>query len=192
MNSEDRVQRDAMLRRAVLNGDEDAWRTWYDETFTDLYAYVLWRSCGQRDMAEEVAQETWLTAVRQIRGFDPGRGSLLDWLRGLATNVLRHHLRQKQRRWNRELAAAKDSAAPTKCDDQERKERIAAALDALPERQEAVLRAKYLDGLSVLEIAALWNESAKAVESLLSRARQAFRELYDPVEEKGTIHDNVR
>jgi len=41
------------------------------------------------------------------------------------------------------------------------------------------LRAKYLDGLSMAEIAAIWNESPKAIESLLSRARQAFREFYE-------------
>ena len=54
---------------------------------------------------------------------------------------------------------------------QQRAEQIAEVLDAMPERQEAALRAKYLDGLSVNEIAASWNETPKAVESLLSRAR---------------------
>jgi DNA-directed RNA polymerase specialized sigma24 family protein len=45
-----------------------------------------------------------------------------------------------------------------------------------------VLQAKYLDGRSVADIAAEWGESLKAVESLLTRARQAFRELYQPNE----------
>ncbi len=58
-------------------------------------------------------------------------------------------------------------------------DRIAATLGAIAERQEAVLRAKYLDGLSVAEIAAQWNETPKAIESLLNRARQAFRELFE-------------
>jgi RNA polymerase sigma-70 factor (ECF subfamily) len=43
---------------------------------------------------------------------------------------------------------------------------------------EAVLRAKYLEGQSVADIAAGRGDSAKAVESLLTRARQAFREAY--------------
>jgi RNA polymerase sigma factor (sigma-70 family) len=64
-------------------------------------------------------------------------------------------------------------------DDQERNEQIAAALDGLLERQESVLRAKYFDGLSVADIAAAWNESPKAIESLLSRARDAFRERFE-------------
>ena len=41
------------------------------------------------------------------------------------------------------------------------------------------MRAKYLDGLSIAEIAGMWNESCKAIESLLSRARQAFRETFE-------------
>ena len=45
----------------------------------------------------------------------------------------------------------------------------------------AVLRAKYLDGRSMAEIAAAWGETPKAVESLLTRARQAFREAYQGV-----------
>ena len=64
-------------------------------------------------------------------------------------------------------------------DDQERNEQIATALDGLLERQESVLRAKYFDGLSVADIAAAWNESPKAIESLLSRARDAFRERFE-------------
>ncbi len=51
-------------------------------------------------------------------------------------------------------------------------------LDALPEHHEDVLRAKYMEGLSVADIAAQWNETPKAIESLLSRAREAFRKLF--------------
>ncbi len=177
MNSDPRVQREQVLRRAVLAGDDDAWRAWYNENFDALYAYILWR-CGRRhDRAEEVAQETWLTAVRSIRRFDPHRASFSAWLRGLAVNVLRHQLRRYARRHKREEGGRINAAESQRVRDSQ-DDRIALTLDALPERQEAVLRAKYLDGLSVAEIAARWNETPKAIESLLSRARRAFRELF--------------
>jgi len=179
MDPEDRVQREEVLRRAVLAGDERAWQPWYHETFDDLYAYVLWRSGGRRDRADEIVQETWLTAIRHVRRFDPRKGSFRDWLRGIVANVLRHDLRQHHRRLKREQAAEKCIAVESEYKDRERQERIAVTLGAIPERQEAVLRAKYLDGLSVAEIAAAWKESPKSIESLLSRARQAFREYYD-------------
>ena len=179
MDSDDRVQREEVLRRAVLAGDERAWQAWYNETFDDLYAYVLWRSGGHRDRADEIVQETWLTAIRHVRRFDPRKGSFRDWLRGIAANVLRHDLRQQRRRFQREHAAERCATVESGCEDRQRQERIATTLDSLPERQEAVLRAKYLDGLSVAEIVVEWNDSPKSIESLLSRARRAFRELYD-------------
>lgn len=179
MDSDARVERELWLRRAVLAGDEDAWKAWCQENFDPLYAYILWRCGGRRDQADEVAQETWLTAVRKIRRFDPRQGSLLAWLRGLATNVLRHQLRGHGRRRKRELAVGGMDDAVSQHAEIQRDERVAATLDALAEGHEAVLRAKYLDGFTVAEIAAQWNETPKAIESRLSRARQAFRELFE-------------
>jgi RNA polymerase sigma-70 factor, ECF subfamily len=183
VNSTERVQGEEVLRRAVLSGDERAWQTWYQETFDDLYRYVLWRSGGQPDRAQDVVQETWMTAVRHVRRFDPRRASFLSWLRGLAANILRNHLRQQRRLLKRERSAAASAEQsytdPLPREEAADHERIAATLDALPERQEAVLRAKYLDGLSVAEIAAMSDETPKAVESMLSRARESFRKIYE-------------
>ena len=53
------------------------------------------------------------------------------------------------------------------------------ALTALPEHYETLLRAKYLDQMTVAQIAECRGESQKGVESLLTRARQAFREAYE-------------
>jgi RNA polymerase sigma-70 factor (ECF subfamily) len=51
----------------------------------------------------------------------------------------------------------------------------------LDPRHEQVLRAKYLEQMSVRVIADAWRETPKAIESLLTRARQAFREAYEAV-----------
>jgi RNA polymerase sigma-70 factor, ECF subfamily len=195
MDSDPRVQHEEVLRRAVLAGDEKAWQTWYQQSFDALKGYVSWRCGGRGEWIEEIVQDTWLTAVRRVRQFDPHQGSFMAWLRGIAANVLRNHLR-------RQRALPQQHAKPTEfsiadgsteiAENRERAERIAAALDALPERQEAVLRAKYLEGFSVADISAAWGDSPKAVESLLSRARHSFRALYEkngnPQEMK---HSNV-
>jgi RNA polymerase sigma-70 factor (ECF subfamily) len=165
---------DRSLYRAVLAGNERAWRSLYDATFSALDGYVLWRCGGLRDVADEVVQETWLTAVRRIRDFDPGRGRFLAWLRGIAANVLRGHLRRKT---SRPLGDT-EPAAPAEAERREQAEQIAHALARLPEHYEAVLRAKYLDGLSVDLIAADRGETPKAIESMLTRARQALRAGY--------------
>ncbi len=167
MQPEDRVEREQGLRRAVLAGEEYAWRMLYDEAFTGLYAYVLWRCAGLRDRADEVVQETWLTAVRRLRSFEPSAGSFASWLRGIAANLLRNHFRRERVRRMQPLNGeplADTSEPPADA------ERVAVALSALPDHYEAVLRAKYLEGQSVAAIAAAHDESPKAVESLLTRA----------------------
>jgi RNA polymerase sigma-70 factor (ECF subfamily) len=176
MQAEDRVERERQLRRAVLSGEEFAWRTLYDEAFARLHAYVLWRCGGLRDRADEVVQETWLTAVRRLRAFDPSAGSFASWLRGIAANVLRNHFRREKRRTRRTQPLECEPLAVE--DSREQAERIAEALESLPAHYEGVLRMKYLEGRSVADIAAERGESAKAIESQLTRAREAFRQAY--------------
>lgn len=180
MPSGDRTM-DWGLWSAVRAGDERAWQAWYEASFEPLYAYVLWRCAGLRDVADEIVQETWLTAVRRLDGFDPERASFLSWLRGIAANLARNHFRKEKRRPVQPLADA-DVPMPTSRDVEQRDqaERIALALARLPEHYEAVLRAKYLDQACLADIAAARGESPKAVESLLARARQALRATLGP------------
>jgi RNA polymerase sigma-70 factor (ECF subfamily) len=182
MNPSDRVWRERGLRQAVLAGDERAWQSWYEESFGDLAAYVAWRCAGLRDLSEEIVQETWLTAVRRLRSFDPQRGSFISWLRGIAVHLLRNHFRREARRGRMEHSLnGQLSSAPSAerlLEQRERSERIAGALTSLPERHESVLRAKYFDQQSVAQIAQSWGETPKAIESLLTRAREAFRQAY--------------
>jgi RNA polymerase sigma-70 factor, ECF subfamily len=177
------------LHRSVLHGDERAWQTLYDASFARLDAYVVWRCAGLRDVADDVVQETWLTAVRRIGDFNPDRGRFLAWLRGIAVNVLRGQFRRRtpQPLVGDDLPAPVDTAH----EDRERAEQIALALARLPEHYETVLRAKYLDGASIAAIAADTANSPAAVESLLTRAREAFRTAYGPErkESEGLIHE---
>src|SRR5215510_4569307 len=78
----DRVWRERGLRDAVAGGDDAAWRAWYEAEYAPLEAYVLWRCGSLRDLADDVLQDTWLTAVRRVRRFDPAAGSFHGWLCG--------------------------------------------------------------------------------------------------------------
>jgi RNA polymerase sigma-70 factor (ECF subfamily) len=173
--------RERTIRDAVLAGDAEAWRRWYDAHFDRLATYVRWRCGGLRDLADDVLQETWLVAVRRLRSFDPAKGAFFHWLCGIASNAARGAIRTRcrQKKRGRQLVPADDKPAPDDGPAEERAERVAAALAALPTHYEAVLRAKYLDRQTVDEIATARGDSPKAIESLLSRARQAFREAYE-------------
>ena len=173
------------LRDAVLRGDEAAWRVLYERCFDRLYARVRYRTGGHVQRTEEVVQECWMTAVRQIRKFDPARGSFEAWLNGIAENVLRNRRRRWARRDRTEVPAGEraadipNSGTPP---DGGLAELVAVVMAGLHARYRAVLEAKYANGLAVAEIANQWGESTKAVESLLSRARAAFRAEFSRLE----------
>ncbi|QEL16092.1 RNA polymerase sigma factor [Limnoglobus roseus] len=172
--------REQGFRSAALTGDAVAWRALYDGAFEAVAGYVHWRAGGLADLADDVIQEAWLTAARKLSAFDPGQCRFAAWVCGIAGNVLRHHLRSRTRYRRRVQALGPaDPPAPTADHKREQAEQIAVALANLPDRYEQALRAKYFDRLSVEQIAAAWGESPKAVESLLSRARQAFREEFE-------------
>jgi RNA polymerase sigma-70 factor (ECF subfamily) len=173
----ERVRQEERLRDAVLAGDEAAWRSLYDSAYAELWTYVVWRCAGLRDLAEEITQETWLVAVRRIGDFDPRQGRFVAWLRGIAVRALQNHFR---RRRPEQPLSGHDPAEPGGADERrEQAELIARALAELPEHWESVLRAKYLDAQSVEQIAADWSQTPKAIESLLTRARQGFRTAYE-------------
>jgi RNA polymerase sigma-70 factor (ECF subfamily) len=177
--------RERAIRDAVLAGDAAAWRHWYDALYERLEDYARWRCGGVSDLTEDVVQETWLVAVKRLRSFDPMQGSFFDWLRGIAGNAARSAIRARSRlqKRSRQLVPGDDSPSVEVAGASDQRPRVAAALAALPDHYEEVLRAKYLDRLTVAEIAATRGETLKAVESLLSRARQAFRDTYEKTDE---------
>jgi RNA polymerase sigma-70 factor (ECF subfamily) len=88
----------------------------------------------------------------------------------VARNVVRSQLRRARRRVS--VPAPEPDAADHD------PELVAVTLAELTAEHEAVLRAKYFDGQSVNEIATATGHTTKAVESLLTRAREAFRAAY--------------
>lgn len=179
--------REQALREAVLAGSETAWRALYDEHFDALYAFVWHRAGRNAHRTDEAVQETWLAAVRRIAAFDPARGNFDAWLKGIAANVLKNHRRRWQRD-NHSQTLSIDPPAPETEEPSDAGQRMALALTALPLQYQAVLRAKYEERLGVIEISHRWGSTAKAIESMLSRARQALRKAYESlaIEQEGT------
>src|SRR4051812_42900477 len=116
MQPGDRSSHERVLRDAAIAGNADAWQAWYDESFDRLYAYNSWRSAGLSDLIDDVVQETWLIAVRSLRRFEPERGCFVDWLRGIAANVLRN----QRRRLRRPQPVRHASSAPPEDSDETR------------------------------------------------------------------------
>lgn len=162
------------LRTAALGGDEPAWAELYHVAYDVVFRYAVWRCGGHADLAEDVVQEAWLLAAQKLRAFDPSRGPFAGWVCGLAANVARNAVRTRLR-YARRLTAVAVRTPDTPDHDPEL---VAVALAALPAEYERVLRGKYFERRSVSEMAVELGRTPKAVESLLNRAREAFRVEY--------------
>ena len=140
----------------------------------------LTRRLGDRDWAEEVAQETFLRALRQDR-IDNERA----WLFAVATNLVRDEARKDARRRRhlallaeRERAEGSVEQEPTTLERAQEAAMARRAVDALAERDRLALLMRE-EGLSYDEIAVALDLSPGSVGTTLSRARRRLVEVYE-------------
>src|SRR5262245_31061881 len=177
---------DHALVDGMLAGHETAFEEFFDMYYPRLFRFAL-RRVGNEAAAEDVVQASLIAAIRGLRAWR-GDAPLFTWL----CSICRREALAFSRRTGRPAVRAIDDEPALRghleslvstLDDRERqleRQDLAALvhlpLDYLPERYGAVLEWKYVEGLTVAEIAARLTSTRKSIESLLTRARQAFRE----------------
>ena len=187
MTPESDSQTEAILHQAILRGNEGAWRVLFQRHFGLLYRYVYVRSGKNREMTEDIVQECWLVAVRRIGSFEPERAPFQAWLQGIARNVLLNHRRRGQRRHEMERSTeigAEHGTSRPQAGKIDAAELVSLALTSLSPAYQEAITAKYGEGLTVAEMAVRSGKSLKAVESLMSRARAAFRREYKQLDDE--------
>jgi RNA polymerase sigma-70 factor, ECF subfamily len=164
--------------------DAAAWDEFYEEHAREVYGFVFRLLRSDSQAAADVFQDMWLDAIGHIGQFDPTRGEFRSWLFGIARRRVALHWRKRLTRSGttapEEIAFDGLDGAVVPEDVTEHLEQAAvvrASLLALPPERRQVLVEKYVEELSVAQIAARSGKSPKAVESLLSRAREQFRTL---------------
>jgi len=181
---------DLAIAKRILRGDEVAFRRLFDAYFPRLYRFAAARLRGDHDGASEVVQQTFCKAIERLDTYR-GEAALYTWFCQICRNTLIDYCRVT-RRDARAVTLIEDEpnvraiietfAAPsvTRPDvaawQRDVRRLVEATVDRLPERYGDILEWKYADGLPVAEIAGRLGVSEKAAESLLTRARTAFRE----------------
>jgi RNA polymerase sigma-70 factor (ECF subfamily) len=177
------MEEDRRLLAALARREKLAWAEVYDRYARDVYGFVYHLAGGDAALAEEVHQEVWLAVLEGIDRFDARRGRFRDWLMGIARHRVSRHFRGLARVSHatvRSWGSGPDLAGlppPEQLEDLERAEVIRAALICMIPEQRDALVAKYVEGRSIAEIAERMGKTAKAVESLLTRARERLRGL---------------
>jgi len=184
------VNADLAVAKRILAGDEAAFRQLFDRAFPRLYRFALARLDGDHDATRDVVQQTFCRAVERLHKYR-GEAALYTWLFQICRNTLNDYFRftSRQRRVMTPLedlpqvrAVLETLAAPLGAGPEkdawrsELRRLVQATVDALPDRYADVLEWKYVDGFPVRSIAERLGVSEKAAESLLTRARDAFRE----------------
>ncbi|MCA8995425.1 MAG: RNA polymerase sigma factor [Planctomycetaceae bacterium] len=166
---------------ALQARDPAAIRHLTDCYLPSIWRFVFFRVNGDRHLAEDIVSETVLavmkTAAKETEIQNPAA-----WLRTVAANKINDHFRAAARVQHL-IDKAKESGQTVDDDDAqqqqilvERRIEVRRAMDQLPENHRLALEWKYVDRLSVREIAGRLNLTERAVESILYRGRRELRQ----------------
>ena len=154
-------------------GSQQAWRQLFDWHFDAVYRFCMVLTAGRQDLAEEVSQQTFVTAARHIGRFRPGWGTFRAWLNGIAKHRYQAFEAKERRRRRHEVMPRPADAGPPRPD-----MLVHEVLARLPFEYRRVLEDKYLKHLTLKEMAEIDGRSIEAIESLLRRARDRFAPIY--------------
>ena len=177
------------LVRRMLGGDEDAFDEFYADYFPRLFRFAVLR-LRDPDAAEDIVQTSLIAAVRHL-GSWRGEATLFTWL----CTICRREVMAWEKRTSRRVtvslaeddpglrAALESIGAAAEAPDAglaraDTGRIVQLVLDHLPPRYSRALEWKYLEDLSVDDIAVRLQCTPKAAESLLTRARDAFRDAF--------------
>jgi RNA polymerase sigma-70 factor (ECF subfamily) len=180
---------DRALVKRMRSGDEAAFEQFFEAYFHALYRFALARVGQDSELAKEIAQNSICKAIEKLDTYR-GEAALYSWLCSVCRFEISGHFRRARRMpptvdLVEDLGSARGvlDSLPSGLDDPEcallRSEiarLVHVTVDHLPPHYSQILEWKYSDGLSVIQIAWQLGVSAKAAESLLARARQAFRD----------------
>jgi RNA polymerase sigma-70 factor, ECF subfamily len=160
----------------VTSIDEHEVLAIFDRALPEVYDYLLHR-CRERSVAEDLTSETFLAAVAEVQRNRVDDMSVA-WLIGIARHKLADHWRRRARD-DRKLAAIAVEPSSALTEAPIEPGRAMAVLALINPMQRAALTLRHIDGLSVPEVADVLGRSIHATETLLVRARVAFRQRYD-------------
>jgi RNA polymerase sigma-70 factor (ECF subfamily) len=173
---------DGFLIRQTLNGNRNAFRLLVVRYQRPLFRFLGGFGLGQA-VAEELAQEAFLRAYRNLAGYDSAKAKFSSWLFTIAKRLaINESARSSQRAPQVDVSDAdlssRDSVpgAHEAIESAERRTRVQRALQRLPEILRSALVLAYLKDLSTDDIATIECCSVGAVKSRIFRGKQLLRE----------------
>jgi RNA polymerase sigma-70 factor, ECF subfamily len=156
----------------------------FEQNKDAVYRFA-WRMCGSPAVAEDIAQEVFLTLLRQPGRFDPARGALRSFLLAVARNLVLKRWRDEHR-WNELGDDLEDELTAPHIDLESREtaDAVSAAVASLPPLQREVLILAQYEEWSLEEIARAVDAEIGTVKSRLHRARENLRRMLAPLKSR--------
>ncbi|HHV98724.1 MAG TPA: RNA polymerase sigma factor [Clostridiaceae bacterium] len=175
------------------NRKEEKFISLYQDFVNEIYQYVFLRTGMDTALAEDITQDIFLDVFKGMSGFK-GLCSNRTWVFRIARNKL-YDFYRKQYRQKFELVdinnpLAQDLSNPGQDDETIiesalESQLVCNCLNRIPAHYRIVLILKYVDGKSVKQIAKMTGKSAKAIESMLQRAKNSFIKEYQAAQKRG-------
>jgi RNA polymerase sigma factor (sigma-70 family) len=148
-----------LVEALIRTGEEDraAFRDLYSLTSAKLFG-ICYRICGERQAAEDVLHDVYLTIWKRAGAYEPARASPITWLATIARNRAIDWQRAQTVRRATPIEDAPPIldtaplASETMLED-EASHQLHACLDSLEERQRAAIRTAFFDGVTYAELA---------------------------------------
>jgi len=157
----------------------------YDRALPQVYGYLV-RRCDSSTIAEDLTADAFMAAAKAL--LDGTAGEIgIGWLIGTARHKLIDHWRRTERDRKAFTLIATEDIATDPNDEPIATAHAHEVLDQLSAEHRAALTLRYIDGLPVSEVARLLDRSPHATESLIQRAKAAFRSVSAHIEGKGDL-----
>ncbi|MFN2419779.1 MAG: sigma-70 family RNA polymerase sigma factor [Gemmatimonadota bacterium] len=164
------------------------------ERYQDRMVNFIQRSIGDRDRAQDLAQEVFIRVYRHLKRFDPEK-KFSTWIYTIASNLAKNELRNRSRNplvlfqtltssWEDDHRPLQFEDSSMRPDDLYRKRRLQELVEQaaaeLPEHHREVFVLREIEGKSYEEIAEITGTQLGTVKSRLNRARNRFAQIIEP------------
>jgi len=176
---------DAETVKRVLAGDADAFRLLVDRHGRTLH-HLAYRMTGSADDAEDVVQEAFIRAFRQLASYD-GRAAVGTWLHRITVNCAVDLLRARRRRpedsGNEETLMSHSNQAPQEkqAHGTEIRNAVARAMESLSANERTAFVLRHFEGMSIDEIGRALGTKVNATKHTVFRAVQKLRQELEPL-----------
>ncbi|HTE22396.1 MAG TPA: RNA polymerase sigma factor [Candidatus Limnocylindria bacterium] len=167
---------EAEIIQEVLDGNPDKYTALVERYFKGLIIHCE-RIVGDRDDAEDIAQEAFIKAYEQLNSFDAKRARFSTWVYKIATNKAIDHLRKNKRKLNVEdVELLAESTMPLFLEEEEREAVRQAVLELVPPEYRHIIAAYYWQGKSYQQIAKEMDKPVNTIGTWMRRAKLQLKE----------------